>query len=313
MTEPVAAVVAEAGVVVADPAQEPVQGHGLRGTQRGTVVGAEPGAVVAGQLGQDRLLQPGRGLAGGSSHRDRERLATSSGLVVEDGQEPGHRGGLAGSGAPGDHRRPLLHGRARGRPLLGVVGVLRCLRRGKDPGQHLLDAAFVDGRGRVSGAGEQVGAHGDLQPVVAVEVDQAVLVPQHPLGQQGRALHRRHPVVVRGPGQVRVDLAHPGQVGAHRAVGDRPDREGGGEQDPIVDVSRQRRGPPRDVHRRRGQDAGPVEVRQQAGGAQRQPGVALVERFPELGHGTAPSIRSLSATTRADGGRQEKTPVGCPS
>ena len=103
--EPVAAVVAEPGAVVGPPAQQPVQGHAARVPDPlGGRAGLGRGRGDLGQPGLDRLLQPGGGLAGRRGQRDRERLAAGRGLVGQQHQHPGDRGGLAGAGPAGEDR-----------------------------------------------------------------------------------------------------------------------------------------------------------------------------------------------------------------
>jgi hypothetical protein len=88
----------------------------------------------------------------------------------------------------------------------------------------------------VGGAGQEVVADLALEPVVAVEIEQAVLPVQNALVQQRRRLECGHPRVVVGPGEIEVGhgLGRGGEVEAHGTTAYGAYREGNREQHPLV-------------------------------------------------------------------------------
>ncbi len=315
VAQPVAAVVAEAGAVVGPPPQEAVQRGGHRAADAGAVGGIE---VV--ELGQDGLLQPGRGAAGRRRQRDREPLAAGGGLVGEQDQQPGDGGGLAGAGPPGEHGGGLARG-----PDDGVL-----LSRAQVPPAHPVqgggERGLVDRRGRVAEPGPEVGADLALQRVVAVEVDQRRLVVQDAGGDQRGRVEGGAPGRGLGPGQPGRERRDGGEVEADRARAERADRERDGEQHAFVALAAEVTDPPGDVEVAGLEDAGEVELPHQALRAGRQPAVVRPGGLEDLGHraatpsivpstvpSTTPSRRSERSSSRSTGGRQEKTPHGRPS
>ena len=137
----------------------------------------------------------------------------------------------------------------------------------------------------------QVGDRPALQPVVAVEVDQAVLETQGAAGDQRAS---RPPPRSRRPasGQARsgARASTVGEVDADRAVPHRPDRE---RRPPAGPARRPRR--PRSPTRARDvdvgglEDAGPVELAEQPGRARDEAPVVVADGLEQLGHRALPA------------------------
>ena len=232
--EPVAAVVAEPGAVVGAPAEQPVQGHRRR--RRPTrVVGPRrkrPAAVAHG------LLQPGRGLAGRRGERDRERSRRGPRPARRAAPAAGDRGGLAGAGSAGEHRGPLRAAARDGGALLVVTSAPAKTRA----------SGCVEQRPRrppapAGVAVREVVADLALLPLVAVEVEQAVLRAARTPGVEQRAGgDGGHPRVGSGHGRSRsgATSGDRGEVEAHRAVAYGADGQRHREQHPLVGLARER-------------------------------------------------------------------------
>ena len=271
---------------------------------------ADPGAILLRQLrelGEHRLLEPGRGLAGGGGECDRRPPVVCRRLVGEQHQQPGHRRGLAGAGAAGEHGGP-----ASGRTHRGGF-LFRAEVLAADALQRRSERRLVDLRRWLGVAGHQVGAHLALEAVVAVEVEQGVLHAHHAGLGQRRLAHRRPPVGRLRPREVGREGGHGSEVDADRAVSHRADCKRDGQLHPLVVLAAEVADPLGDVDVGGLQQAGGVERRQQPGGLTAQPLVVLADGLEQLGHEATPSSRSESASTRATGGRQENTPHGSPS
>ena len=109
---------------------EPRRGVGLAAEQpmhRGGAQSLQPLAIHHRQLVDlelHGLLQPGGGFAGGRGQRDAQpRLAVQFGLLGEQGEQPRHRGGLAGTRSAGEH------GQAPRQRHLGTLALLFEARR----------------------------------------------------------------------------------------------------------------------------------------------------------------------------------------
>ncbi len=292
---------------------KPVQGHPPRVAHplgRGPGLGRGFGDL--GQPGLDRLLEPGRGLAGRRRQRDRELLVPCLRLVGQQDQHPGDGGGLAGAGAAGEDRRAVpccVHRRLQ--LLLADPGAAQQGGRGLEPG-------LVDRRLDRVGAGAQVVADLGLEPVVAVEVEPVEIPAHHPGRDQRRRHDRLLPRRGVGPGQLRRRLVGGRQVEADRAATGGADRERDRQEHPVVALATQLTDPGGDVHVGRVEQVLGVERRQQPVAPAGQPPVVIAGRLEQLAHrvapaGTTPSRRSESASTSATGGRQAKTPHGAPS
>ena len=193
--QPVGAVVPEPDAAVGAPAEQPVQGRGLQV--------AEPVAVGLGQLhglGLDRLLQPGRRLAGRGAQRDPEVAAGAGapvlGLLGQQREQARDGRGLAGAGSAGQHGGPAPGGLTDGGPLL-VVPLL-----GEDPQHAGLEDRGVDLGGLAVEAGDDVAADLHLLAPVAVEVEQRVVEPEHLLRHQRARGDRGLPGLGLGPRQL---------------------------------------------------------------------------------------------------------------
>ena len=307
------------------PAQEPVQGGRAQGPEPVPVAGLE---LVG--CGADRLLQARGRLAGGGGQRHPQRPTR---LVGQQGQQPGNRGGLPGAGRPGQNRDPARGRHGGGQPL-PVRSQESCVRR-EEPTEGRRQTFGVDEGQRGGEAVLELAADLLLLLPIAFEVEQAVRPTQRtPAGLVGAVGHQRAGPDRRDPG---LDL-RPGQLGdvdallvlvedhgvdgpqvdADRPVPQRPDRESEGQAHPVVGLLAHPGHGFGRSHVGHVQDAGAVELRQQAGGAVRDQMLLPVRRRQRGGagvgdHGPRPSRRSDRSVTRTAGGRQAKTPAGTPS
>ena len=278
---------------------------GLNPSSRCSVVPAERGeagphrssTAMRGRLGVHGLLEPGRRLAGRRGQGDERRRAGRGRLLVEQGQDPGHRGRLAGARAAGDHRDPAQHGGGGGQALeVGAVDRRRTAAPGPPPAGRRRRR-----RPGAAAAREQVGGHLALVGPVPVEVEGRPVEAQGPVVAHQRALataasthsrvgpgqrRRRRPAVDVGAGRAAM-VARSTQTwpsrGA-RAAKAAPSRTASS----VVPL---RPGQPQgDVDVGGGEDAGRVERGSEPGGAERQPGV----------EGVGPASASVTARPRVE-------------
>ena len=144
--QPVPAVVAEAAVGAGLPAEQAVERRGLELEQprADCLVDAEPSGFVV-----DRLRESRGGLAGRGGERDERRcVARGERLLLEQRDDAGDRGGLAGARAAGHDREAAEHCRG-GCLLLAGVGVLAL----EQPLDAIGEQLHVDGARR---AGERL-------------------------------------------------------------------------------------------------------------------------------------------------------------
>ena len=145
----------------------------------------------------DRLLQPGRGLAGRCGQRDRD----------------GRRSGRAWSASSASSRATVVVLPVPGPPVSTVVQLPRGAHGGRLLlGAEVLAAHPVERRGQraprrppaAAGAARapRSSAHLRLEPVVAVEVDQAELLAQHAGRRRAASSRPRAHRRTVGPGQV---------------------------------------------------------------------------------------------------------------
>ena len=281
---------------------------------------AEPVAVGLRELPGlvlDRLLQPGRCLAGRCAQRDPEVAAGAEppvlGLLGEQGEQAGDGGGLAGAGTAGEHRGP-----APGRLAARRRAARRTPRRGRPAARRRRGSAESTSGASRSRRPTTSCADLHLLAPVAVEVEQRVVEPEHLQPHQRARGNRGLPGLGLGPGQhlLRIglvlerDVGDGGEVEAGGALAYGADGEGGGEQHLLVGLLGHRPEPRGDVDVGRTQHVGPVESREQAGSPQGQPPVV-----PVVDHGstTSPDSRSESSSTIAAGGCHANTPHGWPS
>ncbi len=239
------------------------------------------------------------------------RSPASDRLLGQQGEQAGHRRGLAGARPAGEHGRPLAHGGRGGRALLvvrrareepveagtqrGLVGDRRwqpARRGGAGPARPGPPRAS-SGRGRA----------GSAPAAAPAERRAAGSRPALPASRRAPATASPSPS---SPTSARTL----GQVEAHRAGADRPDRQRAGQRDPFVALPDQAGEAGRHVHGGGVEHAGPVELPQQPGRAER---LAAVELVLDRGHAALPSSRSDSASTSAGGTGQLNTPAGWPS
>ena len=180
--------------------------------------------------------------------------------------------------------------------------------RGRQP-------CLVDDRRVLRGTGHEVVADLGLEAVVAVEVQQPVVPPQHARVDEGRAAYGVRPGLRVGPGQVGGRGPDLVERQADRAAADRAHGEGQGQQHPLVVLAAERTDAGGDVEVGGGEQQAVVERGEQAGAAAREPPVVLAGRLEELGHRdtTRPASRSESSSTSGTGARQVNTPHGIPS
>ena len=224
-------------------------------------------------------------------------------LGLEQRQDAGHRGRLAGAGPAGDHRQPPQHGGGGRQPLVGIV------RR-----EQLVEAAAqeirVDPGGRAVRALAQLGRHQALVRPQAVQVQGGALQVQRAVfpddarsppsarstspccgpGQCAEVRRRVRVGVRRGVdgGQVHADVAQAGARAAKAAPRDTTSSS--------TPLSRAKRSATWTSDGR--EDAGLVEGAQRSRRC-RGPAGRRRRRRVELGHvGSPRSKRSLSASTR---------------
>ena len=277
MGKAVALVVLEAAPPVR-PAEQPVDGAGV-GPEAFQLLG--DGAAQAGGVLRRLLAQPGGGLAGGGAQRRPGERAVS---VGQGGQQPGHGVGLAGAWPAGNDREAPRQGRP-GRPVLEVGAAPAGCGR-EQPLQGRLDSGGRAG-GRGGGAGFDQAAHQVLVPVVPLQVEPPALDHQGAAfigaARQASARQRLHPFVRIGPREgvdrLRVPALYGdgpalgGEVDAYVAEAGAPHRQGGRQGGPRVLLAAQAGGGRGGVDVEGRQDAGFVEERRQAGGADHHPAV----------------------------------------
>lgn len=124
-------------------------------------------------------------------------------LGRERGQQAGDRGGLAGARPTGEDARPGARGTLGRRALLVEAGLT------EQPVEVAAERLVVRRGSRQSQAGGELVAEGDLEGVVAGEVQQRLLRDEHPVaaGRQ-RTGHDARP-----PGGDVVGEGRPRQVG----------------------------------------------------------------------------------------------------
>ncbi len=285
--QPVGAVVPEPDAAVGSPAEQPVQCR-RRSARRAAAGRPRPARACRRRL-VDGLLQPGRGLAGGSASAIRGRRPVAASCCSETRASrpatvvvlpvpgpPVRTSSTAGAGAGGASRCSSY-------PLVGEhpseAGVAASARRPREASPH---------------PGDQVVADLALLAPVAVEVEARALEAQHLLAHQ-RA--RGPPRPARWPGRARAGVSCVRTASAsrlHRRAGSaarwrssrgrrrstRHGRRGRPARRRAGPVARPPRGstaePGRDVHVGHVQHLGLVEDPQQAGGAEGDPAVAWV-------------------------------------
>ena len=318
----VAAVVPEAVGAAGAPAEQPVEGRRPRLEQ------SRPLRLA--QLERRRFLvhgflQPRGGLPGRRGEGDeRRRLAGRLGLLVEEDEDARDGGRLARAGAAADDGEAAQHAGRGGEALeVGLVSV-------EQPCQPVGEHGRVDVvRGLV--AGEEVGGDEAFVAPVAVEVERRADEAERPVlpavladGDQRARGEAADPRLGLRPRQLlqvdrRVEVGgcgggDRGEVDADRSESGCADGQRGREQRVLVLLLCELREAEGDVDVGGGQHSRLVEGAQDAGGAPYVAGVVEVDRV-ERAHVVPPprSSRSLSASTSGAGGRQAKTPHGCPS
>ena len=143
--QPVAPVVTETVVAVGTPAEQPVQRRGARRQQ------PRPGPALDIERRPPRRVRPppaGRRPCRSARPARRAVAGPAAGLLIEQGQDPGHGRGLPRTRAAGDHREPAQHRGGRRQPLKS--GVRRPEQPGQSRGQHRpsTPAAPASGSGR---------------------------------------------------------------------------------------------------------------------------------------------------------------------
>ncbi len=178
----VARVVAELAAPRNDP-EQPMQGARFGGDRLHPL-----GGQIEGLQGRaDTLGEARRRLAGGSHQPDRRGLARLQAGLHQNGEQFGDRGGLAGAGAAGDHRKGARRRRGR-RQLLAIAAerlghqhiqlaqIARRLRTGEQPldggpihfiGEHQIQILFDKVAGREVGGEAGLEQCREHQPVVA--------------------------------------------------------------------------------------------------------------------------------------------------
>ncbi len=274
------------------------------------------GEAAVGGLGQHGLLQPGGGLAGRRGQGDRQPAPLRLRLVGEHADQPGDGGGLAGAGTAGEHGGPGAGGPHRGCALLGVVAGLGIGRVGlgegtvEGCGQHVV-VHRRRGPGRALG---QVGAHRDLEPVVAVEVEEPVVEDERALGHHPRARRRRR---ARRSARARAARARSPRSGRGRGI---PSPRLTARTVSATASTTATSSSSASAEIRRAIWSWPavstpasLYAASRRVGHLREAPVIGVDGFEELGHRRRPPARRAGRTarsTRAAGGFQEKTPHG---
>jgi hypothetical protein len=259
-----------------------------------------------------RQRQPVRGDRGRCRQRDAQRALR---LVLEEREQLGDGGGLAGARPPGEHADPSVRGHRRGEPL--PVGILP----GEQPVQCRTEAVPVDlRRGTQRRRVEHVGDPLLLAPV-AVEVQRPLHEPQgagrvtlDADGHEPAGLQGAHPGGWSRPGQCgqallvgvldRGGLLRARHVEVHRTGSQSAYGERGGEEHALVVLPAEPTEPQGHVHVGRREDAGVVEVAQQAGGSP----YALDVVHVEVGQRAPRASRSDRSTTSWAGGDQGNAP-----